>query len=129
GNFVVKVIYLPDPQFQDLAVAGPEEIVATSLEPGVDPIVEAQRRGSILAIVRVGNIDLEAPNTPALDAPNPYMGGGHPGMMPYGAPPQGMMPPGARPTGPMPMPGPAPLPPARTLESVPTAPRASNPSV
>src|SRR5207237_1711348 len=72
GNFVVKVIYLPDPQFQDLAVPGPDELVSTRLEPGVDPIVEAQRRGTILAIVRIGNIDLEAPNSPSMDAPNPY---------------------------------------------------------
>ena len=72
GNFVVKVIYLPDPQFQDLAAVGPDEVVSSRLEPGVDPICEAQRRGSILLVVRLGNIDLEAPNTPAMDAPNPF---------------------------------------------------------
>jgi hypothetical protein len=70
GNLVVKVIYLPDPQFQDLAVA--EEIVSTRLEAGVDPIMEANRRGTILAIVRIGNIDLEDPNTPAMDAPGTF---------------------------------------------------------
>jgi hypothetical protein len=70
GNLVVKVIYLPDPQFQDLAVA--EEIVSTRLEAGVDPIMEANRRGTILAIIRIGNIDLEDPNTPAMDAPGSY---------------------------------------------------------
>jgi hypothetical protein len=72
GNFVVKVIYLPDPQFQDLAATGPDEVVSSRLEPGVDPIVEAKRRGCILLVVRLGNIDLEAPNTPAMDAPNPF---------------------------------------------------------
>ena len=72
GNFVVKVIYLPDPQFQDLAATGPDEVVSSRLEPGVDPIVEAMRRGSILLVIRLGNIDLEAPNTPAMDAPNPF---------------------------------------------------------
>ncbi len=72
GNFVVKVIYLPDPQFQDLAATGPDEVVSSRLEPGVDPIVEAKRRGSILLVARLGNIDLEAPNTPAMDAPNPF---------------------------------------------------------
>jgi hypothetical protein len=72
GNFVVKVIYLPDPQFQDLATTAPDEVVSTRLEPGMDPIVEAQRRGSILLVVRLGNIDLEAPNTPPMDAPNPF---------------------------------------------------------
>lgn len=73
GNFVVKVIYLPDPQFQDLAATGPDEVVSSRLEPGVDPILEAKRRGTILAIVRLGNIDLEAPNTPAMDAPDPKL--------------------------------------------------------
>jgi hypothetical protein len=72
GNFVVKVIYLPDPQFQDLAATGPDEVVSSRLDPGIDPIVEAKRRGSILLVVRLGNIDLEAPNTPAMDAPNPF---------------------------------------------------------
>jgi RNA polymerase sigma factor (sigma-70 family) len=58
GNFVVKVVYFPDPQFQDLAATGPDEVVSSRLEPGVDPIVEGRRRGAILAVVRVGNIDL-----------------------------------------------------------------------
>jgi hypothetical protein len=64
GNFVVKVIYLPDPPFQERAGSGPEEVSSARLEPGVDPIREAQRRGSILLVVRLGNIDLEAPSTP-----------------------------------------------------------------
>jgi hypothetical protein len=78
GNFIVKVIYLPDPQFQDLAAVGPDEVVSSRLEPGVDPLVEAKRRGSILAVVRLGDINLEAPNTPAMDAPPmvPRPGGG-----------------------------------------------------
>ncbi len=61
GNFVTKVIYLPDPNYQELALAGVETLVSTRLDPGVDPIVEADRRGSILAIVRMGNRDLEVP--------------------------------------------------------------------
>jgi hypothetical protein len=93
GNLVIKVVYLPDPQFQDLAVAGPDEIVSTRLEPGVDPILEAERRGSVLLVIRMGNIDLESPNTPAVNAPQigvppmPGMGG-----MPLMAPPGGVMP-------------------------------------
>jgi hypothetical protein len=59
GNFVTKVIYLPDPEFQELALAGVETLVSTRLDPGVDPIAEADRRGSILAIVRIGSKDLE----------------------------------------------------------------------
>ena len=61
GNFVTKVIYLPDPEFQELALAGVETLVSTRLDPGIDPIVEADRRGSILAIIRMGNKDLELP--------------------------------------------------------------------
>lgn len=61
GNFVTKVIYLPDPEYQELALAGVETLVSTRLDPGVDPIIEADRRGSILAIVRLGNKDLEMP--------------------------------------------------------------------
>lgn len=90
GNFLVKVVYLPDPQYQDLAtVVGPNELVSTRLEPGVDPIVEAQKRGTILLILRMGNIDLQAPNTPAMDAPSPFMGGPPAGM---GVGPGGMIP-------------------------------------
>jgi hypothetical protein len=62
GNFVTKVIYLPDPEFQELALAGVETLVSTRLDPGVDPIAEADRRGSILAIVRMGNKDIELNN-------------------------------------------------------------------
>jgi hypothetical protein len=61
GNFVTKVIYLPDAEFQELALAGVETLVSTRLDPGVDPVVEADRRGTILAIIRVGNKDLEIP--------------------------------------------------------------------
>ena len=59
---MTKVIYLPDPEFQELALAGVETLVSTRLDPGVDPIVEADRRGAILAIVRLGNKDLEMPD-------------------------------------------------------------------
>jgi hypothetical protein len=50
---------LPDPEHQELALAGVETLVSTRLDPGVDPIVEADRRGSILAIIRLGNKDLQ----------------------------------------------------------------------
>jgi hypothetical protein len=61
GNFVTKVIYLPDAEFQELAIAGVETLVSTRLDPGIDPIVEADRLGSILSIVRIGNKDLQVP--------------------------------------------------------------------
>ncbi|HEV3385659.1 MAG TPA: hypothetical protein VG097_12650 [Gemmata sp.] len=70
GNLVVKVIYLPDRENQDFAsVVGAEEVVSTRLEPGADPVAEAQRKGTILAIVRLGNIDLENRASPAMTSP------------------------------------------------------------
>ncbi len=81
GNMVVKVIYLPSSAFQDIAAA--EEIVSTRLEPGADPVAEATRRGTILAVIRLGNANLENPNSPALDSPAGFGGG----MM---GPPPGM---------------------------------------
>jgi hypothetical protein len=63
GNFVTKVVYLPDAEYQELAVAGVETLVSTRLDPGCDPVVEADRRGSILAIIRIGNKDLESQGT------------------------------------------------------------------
>ncbi len=75
GNFVTKVIYLPDPEFQELALAGVETLVSTRLDPGVDPIVEADRRGAILAVIRIGNKDLEVPGG---EAQMSGMGGGGP---------------------------------------------------
>ena len=67
-------------------MAGAEEVVSTRLEPGVNPLEEANRRGTILAVVRIGNVDLQDPNTPALDAP---VGGG---MAMQSAPPRMMAP-------------------------------------
>ena len=53
------MIYLPNPQFQELALAGVETLVSTRLEPGTDPIIEATHRGAILAVIRLGNKDLQ----------------------------------------------------------------------
>jgi len=92
GNLVIKVIYLPDEKYQDIAaVAGAEELVSTRLEPGVNPVEEANRKGTILAVVRIGNIDLQDPNIPPIDAPVP-------GMMPMMPAPA--MAPAARPMAP-----------------------------
>ena len=59
NNFVTKVIYLPDPKFQELAIAGVETLSSTRLDPGVDPVSEADRRGTIMVVLRVGNKNLE----------------------------------------------------------------------
>ncbi len=77
GNFVTKVIYLPDPEFQELTLSGVETLVSTRLDPGVDPIAEADRRGSILAIVRMGNKDFRSQaglRNGGLHGPNGYGG-------------------------------------------------------
>ena len=66
GNYVTKVIYLPDPKFQELAIAGVETLVSTRLDPGVDPVQEAHRRGAVLAVIRLGSVDLEMPHSPEL---------------------------------------------------------------
>jgi hypothetical protein len=85
GNFVTKVIYLPDAEFQELAVAGVETLVSTRLDPGVDPIVEADRRGSILSIIRIGNKDLQAAG--GMVAGEGMGGAGPDGCAPGGLPP------------------------------------------
>ncbi len=58
NNFVTKVIYLPDAKYQELAIANVETLVSTRLDPGVDPIQEADKRGTIMAVLRMGNKDL-----------------------------------------------------------------------
>lgn len=75
GNFVTKVIYLPDPEHQELAIPGVETLVSTRLDPGVDPVAEADRRGAILAIVRMGGIDLEMPGLPPVSPYTAYQSG------------------------------------------------------
>ena len=102
GNFVTKVVYLPDAEYQELAVAGVETLVSTRLDPGVDPVVEADRRGSILAIIRIGNKDLESPGASGpggagMPLAAGSMGGGAPGVagplgMPYGGDPSQLPP-------------------------------------
>ena len=67
NNFVTKVIYLPDSKHQELAIAGVEELVSTRLGPGLDPVAEADRRGTIMAVLRMGNMDLEMPGPMGLE--------------------------------------------------------------
>ena len=60
GNYITKVIYLPNPEFQGIAMSAVGTLVNTQLQPGVDPIVEASKRGAILAVIRMGNKDLSS---------------------------------------------------------------------
>ncbi len=82
SNYVTKVIYLPDPEFQGDALAGIDTLVSTRLELGLDPIIEADRRGSILAIIRLGNKDVELSGQSIMSDGAGYAGG----IGPYGAP-------------------------------------------
>ena len=79
GNFVTKVIFLPAPEFQNIAIAGGvDTIVNTQLPAGTDPVVEAQNRGSILAVVQIGNKDLSRGLYPAGDFDRDPEGNGVP---------------------------------------------------
>jgi hypothetical protein len=149
GNFVTKVIYLPDPKYQELAVSGVETLVSTRLEPGIDPILEADKRGTILLIVRLGAIDLEmqdaavvsgpvvgvpvdagvASPAPAAGAvPAPAAGAAAvpaPVVMPPTVVPPGALPPGVTPTPPAPVESV----PVDTAPAVSPAPAAPKPNV
>jgi hypothetical protein len=57
GNSVTKVIYLPD---QEPLPYSPETLVSTLLDSGTDPVAEANRRGAILAIVRIAPRTVDA---------------------------------------------------------------------
>ena len=46
GNFVTKVVYLPDPDYQELAVAGVETLVSTRLDPRRDSHRQQGPRGT-----------------------------------------------------------------------------------
>ncbi len=59
NNMVTKVIYLPDPQYQARAIAGVETLVSTTLDPGIDPIQQAEKMGTIMVVLRVGNKEMQ----------------------------------------------------------------------
>jgi hypothetical protein len=115
GNFVTKVIYLPDPKYQELAIAGVETLVSTRLDPGIDPVQEASRRGTILAVLRIGSVDLEMPHSPEL-FPQPVPGA----AIPTGVPTESPVTVSPVPTSPSELP--AALPEANVPGEVPTLP-------
>lgn len=61
SNMVTKVIYLPDPEFQARAIRGVETLVSTTLDPGIDPVEQAEQMGTVMLILRFGNKDLQPP--------------------------------------------------------------------
>ena len=92
GNYLVKVIYLPDPAYQDQAGTGIEEILSTRLDPGTDPVKEARSRGTVLLVIRMGNVEQELGHSPPLNA-----GSSSAGSMPGGMPGGPSCPPGSMP--------------------------------
>jgi hypothetical protein len=62
GHFVTKVIYLPHPEFLELGLPGIENLYSRRLDLEADPIIEADCRGTIVAIVRLGAKDMETPS-------------------------------------------------------------------
>lgn len=69
GNPVVKAVYLPDPKFQELAIPKLETIVSTRLEPNADVVVEAERRGSVVAVIRfISHVDAVTSDATEVDA-------------------------------------------------------------
>lgn len=52
GTAVLKVVYLADPERGSTALTGVESLVSTHLDPGVDALAEADRRGAVLAVLR-----------------------------------------------------------------------------
>ena len=60
GQLVTKVLYRPDPRYEELTIPGLENgtptMSSTELDPGVDPVAEADRRGTIFCVLKIGNI-------------------------------------------------------------------------
>lgn len=54
SKWLTKVVYLPDPAEKSEPQKSVETLVSSRLPSDLDPILEADRRGAILAIVRLG---------------------------------------------------------------------------
>jgi hypothetical protein len=52
------VSFLPDTPHPSLPSDDPEVISSVGLTPGIDPVMEADRQGTILAILRMSNQDM-----------------------------------------------------------------------
>ena len=122
GNFITKVIYLPDAQFQMSNTGGAEELSSTRLDPGIDPVAEACKRGHVLLVIRLGGIDLEARNTPPLEGPGGQGGGACPPQAMMGGMSQMPQMPGIAPPMPAGMPGMPPIAPGGPIVRTPMAP-------
>ena len=63
NNMITKVIYLPDPENQSRAIPGVETLTSMKLDPGIDPVQQAERLGTIMAVLRFGNKNMEMPTS------------------------------------------------------------------
>ncbi|MBY0460082.1 MAG: hypothetical protein K2V38_22425 [Gemmataceae bacterium] len=69
GRLVVKVLYLPNQNDLTGQTVAPEEVSSVKLGANADPVATANGRGTVLAVIRLGNVDLENPDSPVLTAP------------------------------------------------------------
>lgn len=65
GKPLTKVVYLPGPDEESALQGGPATLVSSQLPSSLNPILEADRRGTILAIIRAGK-----DSSPAVEKPN-----------------------------------------------------------
>lgn len=54
GVVVCKVVYLPDQDLQEPSEVESETLASWTLENGADPVIEADRRGTVILILRIG---------------------------------------------------------------------------
>lgn len=72
GQLVVKAVYLPRASYGrtgEVVTAGVEEVSSVRVGPRADVVARAKELGDVLAVVRLGNVDLENPHSPPLSAP------------------------------------------------------------
>lgn len=69
GRMVVKVVYLPVQNDVTGQTVATEEVSSVRLGMNADPLNSVSSRGVVLAVIRLGNVDLENPESPALTAP------------------------------------------------------------
>jgi hypothetical protein len=67
GRLIVKAVYLP--ATSDGTPSAVEEVSSVRLSATGDAVAAASGRGTLLAVVRLGNVDLENPDSPPLNAP------------------------------------------------------------
>lgn len=84
GNPVVKVLYLRNAEAGEVGPSTVEVIVNTRLDPANDPVAEAEKRGTVLAVVRMSQAQLPAnaaPSKTEVRGEDPLEGQGNSGLV------------------------------------------------